>query len=117
MVSVFTPKEDKPGAVPPKISGRREKNFFDAEEAAHKLELAKMDSGFVGRFLGGPRTVASLAALIVILFSSVTIIVCLLLDYSSPTGADFWQKGLEGAFALLGTSLGFLFGKGSSERN
>lgn len=107
-------KEDSAGASPPNVSGERESKFFDKSAADHDYRLERMRMGMYGVF--GTRDAAPNNIAFITLFLSVAVAVsCLIASARVQTDeAKFLQSFAERAFAIVGTCLGFVFGRSTA---
>lgn len=83
------------------------------ESNRHEKDMRSTELGFLGRFFGDGRNTQTFVALIAV-FSGVSIFAtCLFAAYCKPTEAQFWSDAGLKALAFAGTSIGYLFGRGS----
>ena len=114
MAKVFTAKADTPGESPPRVSGKRETSYFDKNAAQHERAMAEMQLGYIGKIIGGPATVATLAALMVIAGCFLIMLIAVWKEDLSPSAAPVWARMFDASLGSAGTALGFLFGRGTS---
>lgn len=110
------PREDSPGVSPPRVSGKREQRYFDVDAALHEREILKMELGWLGRFLGGPSSVATFAALVIVIGSIVVMMFSVWKGGSDSINPQFWTRTFDASLGAAGTALGFLFGRGTISR-
>lgn len=111
MVQPFRAREDTPGSSPAKVSGKREQKLFNAEVAAHEQSMADKELGTVGKFIGGPSTAATLAALITLVAGGCFAGFAEYQVASHPDVSQIWTRMFDLSLGLFGTALGFLAGR------
>jgi len=83
------------------------------EQNRHEREMRSTELGFLGWFFGDGRNTQTFIALVAV-FSGVIIFgTCLVAAYRKPVEAHFWSDAGLKALAFAGTSLGYLFGRGT----
>lgn len=100
--------------------------FTEKQVAAHQIELEitkelnrhekdmrSAELGFLGRFFGDGRNTQTFVALVAVFLGVLIFATCLFAAYRKPAEAHFWSDAGLKALAFAGTSLGYLFGKGS----
>lgn len=75
--------------------------------------MRSTDLGFLGWFFGDGRNTQTFVALIAVFSGLVIFGTCLVAAYRKPSDAHFWSDAGLKSLAFAGTSLGYLFGRGS----
>lgn len=86
---------------------------FAKEQNRHEKDMRSAELGFLGRFLGDGRNTQTFVALIAVFSGLMIFGTCLVAAYRKPADAQFWSDAGLKALAFAGTSLGYLFGRGS----
>jgi len=83
------------------------------EQNRHEKDMRSTELGFLGWFFGDGRNTQTFVALIAVFSGLMIFGTCLVAAYRKPTDAQFWSDAGLKALAFAGTSLGYLFGRGS----
>lgn len=83
------------------------------EDNRHEKDMRNVDLGFLGRFFGDGRNTQTFVALMAVFSGMVIFAGCLFAAYMQPSEAHFWSDAGLKSLAFAGTSLGYLFGRGS----
>jgi hypothetical protein len=84
------------------------------EQNRHEKDMRHTELGFLGRFFGDGRNTQTFVALIAVFFGVSIFATCLIAAYRRPSEAHFWSDAGLKSLAFAGTSLGYLFGRGTS---
>lgn len=95
------------------IAARHMEIEFAKEQNRHEKDMRSAELGFLGRFLGDGRNTQTFVALIAVFSGLMIFGTCLVAAYRKPADAQFWSDAGLKALAFAGTSLGYLFGRGS----
>ena len=79
----------------------------------HEKDMRHVELGFVVRFFGDGRNTQTFVAFMAVFSGVVIFAICLLAAYRKPIEAQFWSDAGLKALAFAGTSLGYLFGRGT----
>ena len=92
--------------------GQQLRVALEKEGNRHREEMAKGERGFVGWALGGTKSAPLTIAFLAILFGAIMWAWCL--NQAQLDGADtnYWGTQADRALALMGTALGYIFGRG-----
>jgi hypothetical protein len=111
----FDLREDSGGPSPPGTSGEQEEQAFNADAAAHRLKLRKLELGMFG-FLGAPASAATNVALLGMLLGLVFSAACLIASYNiAGEQGKFLQSFAERAFGFSVSCLTFIFGRSTAK--
>lgn len=75
--------------------------------------MRQMQLGTIGGFVGDHTTAPTSVAVVVVVCGFLVIVAAMAAEYSSPGDTSFWKYALGGAITLVGSSLGYVFGRGA----
>ena len=103
----IVPEAEPRGRAPALVTAQDEKNYFDADQAAHELARRRLEMGFLGKFFGTWWTPSTIIAAIVALLIVAIWVVTLCVDRPDMAEA---RKYL---FSGLLSDIAYIFGAAS----
>lgn len=95
------------------LAGHQMELDITKERNRHEKDMRNAELGFLGKFFGDGRNTQTFVALVAVFLGVLIFATCLVAAYRKPTEAQFWSDAGLKALAFAGTSIGYLFGKGS----
>ena len=83
------------------------------EQNRHEKDMRHTELGFLGWFFGDGRNTQTFVALMAVFLGLLIFATCLFAAYRKPDEAHFWSDAGLKSLAFAGTSLGYLFGRGT----
>ena len=85
---------------------------LEKEANRHREKMAAGERGWIGWALGGTKSAPLMIAFLAIVFGGIMWAWCLNQAQLDAADADYWGTQADRALALMGTALGYIFGRG-----